>query len=174
MGPADPAPLADAIRFAFYALRLRGHLLRWDVEPIAEHPGGLWEPLSEGLGDTIRWLRARWRAIASSAVARRRPPFWEAEPGIDWHSAETALSRSGLSLPRQAAARSAMVGDSVTATRASHWRAISRSCPHCGCDEETIEHQLWHCPKWDAVRVRAAAAAGLDHSARPPTWRFDP
>ena len=54
-----------------------------------------------------------------------------------------------------------MVGDSVTATRASHWRDVSRACPHCGHEEETVEHQLWHCPRWASVRQAAAARFGL-------------
>ena len=56
-------------------------------------------------------------------------------------------------------------GDSATAIRASHWRAISRSCPRCQHPEETVEHQLWSCPRWHATRVRAAAAFGVDIDA---------
>ena len=39
---------------------------------------------------------------------------------------------------------------------------MARGCPHCGAAEQTVEHQLWCCPRWDAVRQRAAAKEGLD------------
>ena len=158
-------PLAAALRHSFKRFRLEGTLLIWRAEAVADHTGGAWLPAQEGLADTLRWLRGRWRALAAQAVAARRPHFWEARLGIDWVAAERVLSTSGLSPSRQAAARGAMVGDSVTATRASHWRAVSRACPHCAHPAETVEHQLWLCPRWHAVRVRAAAVFSFDISS---------
>ena len=130
---------------------------RWEVVACAGHPGGFWLPAQEGLLDTQAWLRCRRRALAALAAAACRPRFWEEQLGVDWAATESASARSGFAAPRQAAARAAMMGDSATATRASHWRAISRECPRCAHPEESVEHQLWHCPRWEAVRQQAAA-----------------
>ena len=93
--------LAAALRKPFHLL----HLVRWQVGAVADHPGGVWHPAQEGLGDTLSWLRTRWRALAAQAVAARRPHFWEARLGIDWFAVERALATSGLPPARQAAAR---------------------------------------------------------------------
>jgi large subunit ribosomal protein L32 len=42
--------------------------------------------------------------------------------------------------PGWAALLSAMVGDSTTALRASHWRAVSRECPRC--QEPRLSHRV--------------------------------
>ena len=143
-------------------LALAGSLTRWEAEPLAGHPGGTWIPVDHGLDATRGWLASRWRAVAAQAVASRRAAFAPAIAGIDWAAAGRALAGLGGSGPRWAAARSAMVGDTVTAARASHWREVSRQCPHCLVPEETVEPQLWRCPRWNAVRQRAAAGAGFD------------
>ena len=36
------------------------------------------------------------------------------------------------------------------------------SAPRCRHPEETVEHQLWYCPQWDAVRQAEASKWGLD------------
>ena len=154
-------PLASALSRSFSRLHLSGSLLCWQASAVGDHPGGDWWPPRQGLTDTLAWLRRRWRALAAQAVAVRRPHFWEARLGIDWLAAERALATVS-SPPRQASARAAMVGDSATATRASHWATESRACPHCAAPEETVEHQLWVCPWWHGLRVWAAAAFAFD------------
>ena len=104
-------------------LRLDGDFLRWEAAPLAEHPGGVWAAAEAGLDETRGWLCPRWLAIAATAVARRRPGYAAAKAGVDWQAAGHALSE--LAPPtRRAVARAAMVGDSVTATRASRWRGV--------------------------------------------------
>ena len=65
-----------------------------------------------------------------AAVARRRKGFGQAKDGIDW-----GLARRALAARRDPAEAGALltvlVGDVVTATRASHWRGIGRGCPAC-------------------------------------------
>ena len=160
-GPARH-PLAHALRRSMRVLALAGTLTAWEAAPLAGHPGGDWRPAECGLDATREWLSARWLAVAAAAVAARRAPFATAANGIDWAGAGRALQAAGGSGPRWAAARAAMVGDSVTATRASHWRDVPRQCPHCHSPEETVEHQLWRCPRWDGIRQRAAVGSGLD------------
>ena len=160
MGPAKH-PLTLALRRSMRELRIQGTLLQWESEAWAGHAGGPWRLALASVSDTREWLCARWRARAVAAVAARRGRFADAALGIDWPGAARALQVIAGSHTQWAAARSAMVGDSVTATRASHWRDVSRACPHCGHPEETVEHQLWQRPRWHAVRVAKAAAAGL-------------
>ena len=114
---------------------------RWEVVACADHPGYFWLRAQEGLPDTQAWLRCRRRALAALAAAACRPRFWEEQLGVDWAATESASARSGFAAPRQAAARAAMamMGDSATATRTSHWTAISRECPHCAHPEESVE-----------------------------------
>ena len=126
------------------------------------HDGGVWYPAAQGAVASLAWRRLRWSALAALAVAARRPRFAGAAAGIDWEAAERALRQPGLSITRRAATLSAMAGDSVTATRASHWRDVSRACPRCAAPEETVEHQLWLCPRWCRVRQEAASPFGVD------------
>ena len=65
------------------------------------------------------------------AVSRRRPGFAAAAVGIDWVGAGRALAHVARPPTWWAAARAAIVGGSVTATRASRWRDVARECPHC-------------------------------------------
>ena len=159
---AGRQPLTSALKRSMRSLGLSGSLLLWEAHELVGHAGGVWDPATAGLDATADWLRARWRAVAAAAVAKRRPAFAATAAGIDWPGAARALAHLSASPTAWAAARSAMVGDSVTATRASHWRDVSRCCPHCDAEEETVEHPLWCCPRWDAARQRAAAKAGLD------------
>ena len=156
-------PMVYALRRSMRVLALAGPLTLWEAGPLADHPGGQWDPAAHGLDATRHWLATRWCAAAACAVAARRPAYSQASLGIDWAAAGRALAGLGGSGLGWAAARSAMVGDSVTATRASHWRDVPRSCPHCSEPEETVEHQLWACPRWDSTRQRAAARFGFDH-----------
>ena len=107
----------------------------------------------EGYLDIHNWLRCGWRSAAARAVAARRPHFGEAHVGVEWAAAEHVLERSGFSPPRQVAAR------------------LPRACPHCAHPEETVEHQLWHCPRLDAVRLQAAAPFGVDPIPSAPQTR---
>lgn len=40
-----------------------------------------------------------------------------------------------------------------------HKRAAERSCPYCG-ETDDAEHTLFVCPRWAAIRMRAALEAG--------------
>ena len=108
---------------------LEGNFLLWEAGPLADHPGGRWDLALAGIVVTRDWLCARWRAMAATAVPGRRVPFRPAAAGVDWAGAGLDLAVLASSQTRWAAARSAMVGDSVTATRASRWQAVSRECP---------------------------------------------
>ena len=68
----------------------------------------------------------------------------------------------GLAPAPPLASAATPVGDSVTAARASHWRDVSRECPHCQAALESVEHQLWQCPRWDRIRQQVAGRHGLD------------
>ena len=57
------------------------------------------------------------------------------------------------------ALRTVMAGGVITESVASHWSGRPRLCPHCGREDEDLEHRLWRCPRWD--RQRSAATAGL-------------
>ena len=92
-------------------------------------PGGTWDPATAGLDATRAWLPARWRARAALAVSRRRPGFVAAAAGVGWAGAGHALAVLAASPARWAAARAAMVGDSVTATRRPIGAALPASAP---------------------------------------------
>ena len=46
-----------------------------------------------------------------------------------------------------------MTGSTVTQSVAARWVPGGKLCPHCRLADETVFHRLWHCPRWQRVRI---------------------
>eukprot|EP00974_Lingulodinium_polyedra_P044191 4240422-Lingulodinium_polyedra.AAC.1 len=56
-----------------------------------------------------------------------------------------------------------MAGATICECTARRWNGGRTTCPHCGRVDEDVEHRMWQCPRWDAVRREAVP--GLDLAA---------
>ena len=95
------------------------------------------------------------------AGPRTRPPreAWIGrQRDVLWPPLRPPSPNGQLHAPQWSATRSRPPGR-------PHWRAVERGCPHCECPEETVEHQLWRCPRWAAIRQAQAARFGFDLDA---------
>ena len=110
--------------------------------------GESWDPGGAPLVATRAWLQSRWRDLAAKEVARRRKGYEGAALGLDWGTARGRLEDRWLSAGRRAALLTVMVGDVVTAARASHLCDRAWACPHCSTGaDECVRHLLWACPR---------------------------
>ena len=76
---------------------------------------------------------------------------------MDRWATRRLLERGVLSAEAAGALRVVLAGGVVTETVAAKWGRPAR-CPHCGADQEDLEHWMWQCPRWEPQR-RAALLA---------------
>ena len=100
----------------------------------------------------LQLLRQGLQAHDLEWVSKHRPGLKDAA-SIDVALARQIAGRLPAHGPREAL-ESVMVGDMVVRHLTKHWQEHNELC-QCGLAEETVDHVLWHCPRYMRERLGA-------------------
>ena len=127
---------------------------------VPEAPQG-WRPGHRALHDTRRVLLEAWGKAECAAVAARRADFVHLRLGIDRWATRRLMEQGVLGAEASGALRVVIAGGVITERVASKWGRPSR-CPHCGLEDEDVEHRFWKCPP-----LGSRAAKSIVRTPRP-------
>ena len=153
-------PIAAALR-SLAELQMGADIEAWGGIPAA--PDG-WRPAARALPDTRAVLLEAWGRREAREVARRRADYQHLAGGVDRWATRRLLETGQLAPDAAGALRTVISGNVITESVAAKW-GRPRACPHCGATVEDLEHRLWACPRWQAMRHAAFATSGFTPAA---------